>query len=109
MHFQNFVDFLWYLLMEAKWFSEDVALLVPIVQTFWTNWNDVIHGGKRKNGKQLLQWCQQYLSEYWARVEVPVKDHQVLESKWLPLIEPSYKVNVDGAIFESQKEVGVGL
>lgn len=38
-----------------------------------------------------------------------MKDHQVLESKWLPLIEPSYKVNVDGAIFESQKEVGVGL
>ena len=38
-----------------------------------------------------------------------MKDHQVLESKWLHSIEPSYKVNVDGAVFESQKEVSVGV
>lgn len=38
-----------------------------------------------------------------------MKDHQVLESKWLHSIEPSYKVNVDGAVFKSKKEVGVGV
>ena len=34
-----------------------------------------------------------------------MKDHQVLESKWLPLIGPSYKVNMDGAVFEIKNEL----
>lgn len=49
-------------------------------------------------------WLCQFLSSSGL-----VKDHQVLESKWLHSIEPSYKVNVDGAVFKSKKEVGVGV
>ena len=36
-------------------------------------------------------------------------DYQVLESKWLPPIGPSCKVNVDGAMFEIKNEAGVGV
>ena len=42
-------------------------------------------------------------------LEAPVKMQQQLESKWLPPDEPSYKINVDGAVFASKKEVGVGV
>ena len=38
-----------------------------------------------------------------------MKDHQVLESKWLPPIGPSYKVNVDRAMFEIKIEASVGV
>ena len=38
-----------------------------------------------------------------------MKDHQVLESKWLPPIGPSYKVNVDRAMFEIKNEASVGV
>ena len=31
MNFQNFMDFLWYIVMVAKWSNEDVALVVTIV------------------------------------------------------------------------------
>ena len=38
-----------------------------------------------------------------------MKDHQVLKSKWLPPIGPSYKVNVDRAMFEIKNEASVGV
>lgn len=50
MHSQNLVDFLWYLLMEAEWSGEDVVMSITIVWVLWTNGNDVLDGGKRKNG-----------------------------------------------------------
>ena len=69
----------------------------------WTNRNEVRHGGLRKNGDQLLFWCKQYLDDYWAVLEASVKMQQQSESKWLPPDEPSYKINVDGAVFASKK------
>ena len=42
-------------------------------------------------------------------LEASVKMQQQLESKWLPPDEPSHKINVDGAVFASQKEAGVGV
>ena len=38
-----------------------------------------------------------------------MKDHQIFESKWLPPIGPSYKVNVDGAMFKIKNEASVGV
>ena len=34
---------------------------------------------------------------------------QQLESKWLPPDEPSYKINVDGAVFASKTKASVGV
>lgn len=65
----------------------------------WTNKNDVRHGGLRKNGQQLFQWCSHYLEELWATSVVPPKLSQPCESKWFPPTAPAYKVNVDGAMF----------
>ena len=38
-----------------------------------------------------------------------MKLSQVLVSKWEPSSFPFYKVNVDGAFFNEQKEVEVGV
>ena len=89
--------------MEANWSEEDLALVVAIVWAMWTNRNEVRHGGLRKSGDQLLFWCKQYLDDYWVVLEASVKMQQQLESKWLPPDEPSYKINVAGAIFASKK------
>ena len=40
-------------------------------------------------------------------VEVPMKLSQVLISKWEPPSFLFYKVNVNGVVFNEQKEVGV--
>ncbi|KAK9984857.1 hypothetical protein SO802_034382 [Lithocarpus litseifolius] len=93
----------------VDWLCEDQAVAITILWVPWTNRNDVQHGGLRKNGKQLILWYTHYLEEYWVTVEVPMKLSQVYVSKWEPPTFPFYKVNVDGAVFKEQKEVGVGV
>ena len=36
----------------------------------WGNRNDVRYGGKRKDGRMLLQWAMQYLEEYRTAVDL---------------------------------------
>ena len=101
------MNFLLYVLMEAKWIREDSTMVVSIVWALWINRNEVRHGGSRKNGKQLIQWCTHYLKEYWVVLVVLLKFSQPLELKWLLPLAPSYKTNVDGAIFSNKKEARV--
>ena len=74
------------------------------VWALWTNKNDVRHGGLRNNGQKLFQWCSFCLEEFWVATVVPPKPIP-LE----PPTAPTYKVNVNGAVFSSQKEAGVGV
>lgn len=69
--------------------------------------NDVRHGGSRKNGQHLFQWCSHYLEEFWAFSVVHQKSSQTCDSMWTPPIAPAYKVNVYGAVYSSQRAVGV--
>uniref|UniRef100_A0A7N2LTU8 Reverse transcriptase zinc-binding domain-containing protein n=2 Tax=Quercus lobata TaxID=97700 RepID=A0A7N2LTU8_QUELO len=63
-HFRSFMDFLWFVLMEADWSSEDSAMAVSLVWTLRTHRNEVRHGGMRKNGKQVFLRCQHNMEEY---------------------------------------------
>lgn len=80
VQFRCIMDFLWFILMEAKWSCEDNAVAITIVWALWSNKNEVRHGGLRKNGKLLILWCTRYLEEYWPAVEVLVKPSQNLVS-----------------------------
>lgn len=80
-----------------------------MVWALWTNKNDICNGDLRKNGKQIFHWCTQYLDEYWAATATPIKYNLPLESRWVPPVDLVYKVNVDGAVFSSQKQAGIGV
>ena len=81
----------------------------PITMSLRPNRNETRHGGVKKCGKQILHWCIQYLDEYWAANVVPVTIQQVVDQNWVPPVGLMYKVNVDGAVFSSQKAAGVWL
>ena len=108
-HFRSFMDFLWFVLMEADWSNEDSTMAVLLVWTPWTHRNEVRHGGMRKNGRELFLRCQHYMEEYWAALILPLNHPQSLDSKWSPPQLPFYKVNVDGAVLGKQKKAGVGV
>ena len=113
-HFSSFFDFLWHILMDAQWGTEKSGLAVTIVWALWTNRNEVRHGKQRKAGMSLLSWCKNYLDEYWnvsclsPKVFAQQASHH-LEANWSPPNYPLYKINVDGAVFSSQKAAGIGV
>ena len=80
-----------------------------ITMSLCPNRNETRHGGVKKCGKQILHCCIQYLDEYWAANVVTVKIQQEVYQNWVPPVGLMYKVNVDGAVFSSQKAASVGL
>ncbi|XP_030947476.1 uncharacterized protein LOC115971614 [Quercus lobata] len=86
---------------------EDIDLAITIAWALWYNRNEVIHGKPRKAGLKLVDWCKNYLDEYWSANRTSVNPPAHLEVAWSPSNFPSYKVNVDAARFMAQKAVGL--
>ena len=107
--FRSFFDFLWNIILEADWSMEDIGLAITIAWALWSNRNEVIHGKPRKAGLKLVDWCKNYLDEYWSANRTSVNPPAHLEVAWSPSNFPSYKVNVDAARFMAQKAVGAGV
>ena len=69
------------------------------------------HGGKQWNGKELVSWVAQYTKEFTeanAHMESTASVAEV-RSTWVPPPSNVLKVNVDAAVFTSQRTVGVGV
>ena len=64
--FHSFFDLLWFLLMIESFDEENVALVVTIAWSLWSNRNLVRHGGSKKTPKALVQWASHYLIDYVA-------------------------------------------
>ncbi|KAL0007418.1 hypothetical protein SO802_008920 [Lithocarpus litseifolius] len=71
--------------------------------------NEVKHGDRKKSGLELVQSAKQYLQGFnEANVSLPkLARTQVVD--WASPSASRYKVNVDRAVFASQKTVGVGV
>nr|POE69134.1 hypothetical protein CFP56_70720 [Quercus suber] len=63
-------------------------------------------GGKRKGELELVQGASLLLNEYLAANLVA---SQELAMSWSPPLDPVYKFNLDGTVFSTQKESGVGV
>ena len=98
--------------MVGEHFDEDVtAKVVCIAWALWHNRNEVRNGGKKRNGKELVNWASQYLEEYKATNECmgTTTTRDEVKASWVPLPIHGFKVNVDGAVFKGQKTAGVGV
>ena len=57
----------------------------------------------------LIQWSVDYIREYQMANESPVIAKNVGCQSWISPADPVYKVNVDGAIFQTQLQAGIGV
>ena len=71
----------------------------------WT----VLNGGKKKFGREIVQWTTRYLKEYYAANKQPAIVPAAQIKNWIPPPTNRYKINVDGVVFKSQKIAGVGV
>ena len=98
--------------MVGEHFDEDVtAKVVCIAWALWHNRNEVRNGGKKRNGKELVNWASQYLEEYKTANECmgSTTTRDEVKASWVPPPVHEFKVNVDGAVFKGQKTAGVGV
>ncbi|XP_065636023.1 uncharacterized protein LOC111983043 isoform X1 [Quercus suber] len=104
-----FFDLVWHLMMLEEYDEDKVATVVTIAWSIWANRNEVRHGGTKKTGEALVKWSAQYLAEYRSAnvsTEPAPRSQDVRRS---PPPTASYKMNMDGAVFKTQKSAGVGV
>ena len=66
----------------------------------------------RKNGRALIVGALDYLGEYQSCVVVTTRQEEKRQAIWAPPPPPPtnlYKINVDGAVFATQKAAGAGF
>ena len=77
----------------------------------WKHQNEVRHGGVSRNGLPIVRSSLQILDEFQVANETPQTTgaSTTKEIKWNPPQPGSYKINVDGAVFSKQKQLGIGV
>ncbi|XP_075674873.1 uncharacterized protein LOC142644076 [Castanea sativa] len=85
--------------------------MVTIAWALWFNRNEIRHEGLRKDGKDVVRWATHYLEEYWSTIEWerPAQVEFERVGSWLPPWANWFKINVDGAVFASQKAAGLDV
>ena len=107
----SFQDLLWYMLSVEHCDADVVATVVCIAWAMWQNRNVIRHGGKRRSEAEVVRWASMYMEEYKAATGNLVGKASVSDGarSWTPPPAHVFKINVDGAVFAAQKEVGVGV
>ena len=76
----------------------------------WTNRNEVRNGKRKWTRRDIVQWTSQYIAKYLAANDSPrLTSLETPIPHWTRPTGLRYKVNVDGAVFKSQKTAGVGV
>ena len=64
LHFNSFMDSLWYAVMEAQWDQDCIKKIMTVLWAMWTNRNEIRNGGEKKISSILLQGASDYLWKY---------------------------------------------
>ena len=103
------MDLLWHVLMEEQREKDVMTLIVTIAWEILLSRNEATHGGVIKTGPNVVQWCKQYLEEYWEANPTIQSSDTDRSARWVPRVAPLFKINVDGMVFVPQRVVGVGV
>ena len=109
IQFHFFMDMLWYGVFVAEWDALQVERMVTVVWALWTSRNEVQTGGAKKNVRKIVDDALEYLAKYQVCVEEPNKPCSVQPECWKPPSLNKFKINIDGAVFASQKAAGAGV
>ena len=75
----------------------------------WRGQIGIIRGMGQGEDQVLIQWSVDYIREYQMANEIPVIAKNVGCQSWIPPADPVYEVNVDGVIFQTKLQAGIGV
>lgn len=102
---KDFIDVVWSL-KEREGVS-DWELFAIIVWMVWNNRNVFKNEGRCKDPKRIAMEAREYAKEVADESLPPSHGQAPVRNKWCPPRHWRYKVNVDGAVFTSQKSSGI--
>lgn len=109
VHFREFIDLLWHLQFIQRVGNDLLELVIKVAWSMWFNRNAVRQGKARQQAVTILQKARLLLDEFQIANFQPLKPVMHDSGQWTNPSLPWYKVNVDGAVFESQQASGVGV
>ena len=101
--FQDFADWLWYLIYKQHVRNVLLELIVTIMCCMWFNRNKVCVGQLRQTASQILHKAHGMLSEFQLAHHCPLQHRDAMDSHWVP---PWYNINVDAVVFNQLNFVG---
>ena len=102
------MDFIWHLIFGVRVGQELLELVAMVAWCMWFNRSKVRLGKPRQKGLAILQRARFLLYEF-QMVNLKIHSGGLNEdAQWSPPKAPWYKLNVDGATFESSHSSGVG-
>ena len=88
-------------------FDQALAHLFTIAWGIWSNRNEIRTGGPHKSALVIASWTKDYLEEFQlANHKVQAKKPEI-EVGWSLPHPPWFKINIDGAVFEKQRSMGI--
>nr|POF07304.1 hypothetical protein CFP56_45445 [Quercus suber] len=103
------MDLMWFVIMVEKWDTTTVEKIIMIAWEVWSNRNRIRNGEKGKSREAMVDSSLDYLREYQICSEKPATIPIREQPRWRPPQQGSYKVNVDGAVFATQKAARLGV
>ena len=105
----SFMDMLWYGVFDAEWDALQIERMIIVAWALWSSRNEIRTGGVKKSALKIVNDALEYLAEYQACVKDHEKPRSVQPALWKPPPLNKFKINIDGAVFASQKAAGVGV
>ena len=104
---KNFIDVVWSL--KEREGVADWELFAIAVWMIWNNRNNFKHEGRCKEPKRIALEAREYMQGAKIDHRPMCGSRYQARSTWCPPRQGSFKVNVDGAVFESLKSCGIGV
>ena len=109
VHFNSFMDMLWYGIMEADWVQTKIEWIVMVAWAVWTNWNKFSVWGVKKSSQQVVYGALDFLAKFQECGCAASGPSTKTQTSWTPPPHTRYKINVDGVVFVAQKSAGIGV
>ena len=101
LQFDAFTDLIWHLMLAQHVGDELLGIIITLAWSIWHNRNTARTGGARQTCTSIIQKAMLLLEEYQIanhKIKLPVAPHNVT---WSPPSNSWYKINADGAVFNS--------
>ena len=109
VRYTEFMDLVCYLVFVQHVGDDILELIFMIAWSTWFNRNSTRHGKPRQSATVIVQKAQILMDKFQTANHSIQQPREKLQEVWILPPAPSYKINVDGAVFSQTQQASVGV